>query len=382
MKIVQVQTQAEAAGAQRVSDMVGEGLRRRGHTVRTVFLYRKTDVYDDDPNSDFILKERPHSKLAMLGAVAGLWRYLRREQPDAVIAYQHFGNVAGAVGAHLAGCKVVIANQSGAPFKGGLPGVASLVDRVIGSLGLYQHNVVNSAWTEAQFAPYPARYRRRLVRIDHGVMLPPHVYGRNAARSAFGLPITARLVVSSGRLTAVKNFAAIVRCLPLLKGVHLAIAGVGPESEALLAEARSLGVAERLHLVGEVPPQRIHEFLATGEVYAFASLTETFGLSAAEAAVSGLPIVANDLPVLREVLSDTEGRSAALFAAENDTAAFTAAIARVLAEPLLAGQLGAVGMRLANRYSPQVMADAYARLLEPALPDGVRSMTPNLRDEA
>ena len=59
MKIVQVQTQAEAAGAQRVSDMVGEGLRARGHQVRTVFMYRKTDVYDRDPNADFVLCRRP-----------------------------------------------------------------------------------------------------------------------------------------------------------------------------------------------------------------------------------------------------------------------------------------------------------------------------------
>ena len=35
MKIIQVQTQAEAAGAQRISTMVGEGLRARGHEVHT-----------------------------------------------------------------------------------------------------------------------------------------------------------------------------------------------------------------------------------------------------------------------------------------------------------------------------------------------------------
>ena len=35
MKIIQVQTQAEAGGAQHVSDMLGAGLRARGHDVRT-----------------------------------------------------------------------------------------------------------------------------------------------------------------------------------------------------------------------------------------------------------------------------------------------------------------------------------------------------------
>ncbi len=59
MRVVQVQTQAEAAGAQRVSDMVGEGLRARGHEARTVFMYRKTDAYDRDPHADFVLSAPP-----------------------------------------------------------------------------------------------------------------------------------------------------------------------------------------------------------------------------------------------------------------------------------------------------------------------------------
>ena len=85
MKIVQVQTQAEAAGAQRISDMVGEGLRARGHAVRTVFMYRKTDAYDRDPNADFILTERPRGLPGQIRAAIGLTQYLREARPDAVI---------------------------------------------------------------------------------------------------------------------------------------------------------------------------------------------------------------------------------------------------------------------------------------------------------
>ena len=68
MKIVQVQTQAEAAGAQRVSDMVGEGLRARGHDVRTVFMYRKTEAYDQDAYADFVLHEQPSGLLGQVKA--------------------------------------------------------------------------------------------------------------------------------------------------------------------------------------------------------------------------------------------------------------------------------------------------------------------------
>ena len=70
MKIIQVQTQAEAAGAQRVSDMVGDGLRIHGHEVRTVFMWRKTGVYDDDPHVDFVLAGPPEGLLDLVRAVA------------------------------------------------------------------------------------------------------------------------------------------------------------------------------------------------------------------------------------------------------------------------------------------------------------------------
>src|SRR5690606_13665506 len=285
MKIIQVQTQAEAAGAQRISDMVGEGLRARGHEVRTVFMYRKTPVYDQDPYADFILRQPPRGIAGQLRAASGLIAYLRRARPDAVISYQHYGNVFGTIGGWLAGARYMVANQSGAPQRKGMPGIASLIDKWMGSLGLYHANVVNSAWTEAQFADYPASYRRRIRRIDHGVAGPRQIYEKKAARAAFNLPPDAWLAVSTGRLSPQKNHIALVGALPRLAGLHVAIAGAGPEHDRLVAFAQKHKVADRLHFVGEVEPARIFEFLAAGDVFVFPSTNETFGLSAAEAAI-------------------------------------------------------------------------------------------------
>ena len=205
MKIVQVQTQAEAAGAQRISDMVGEGLRARGHAVRTVFMYRKTDAYDRDPNADFILTERPRGLPGQIRAAIGLTQYLREARPDAVITYQHYGNIFGTIGARLAGVRRIVANQSGAPHSRGVMGLLSQIDKLMGMAGLYQVNVVNSGWTQAQFDRYPQSYRRRMHRIDHGVPVAGEEFDKAAARAAFGLPQNVRLAVSSGRLTRMKN---------------------------------------------------------------------------------------------------------------------------------------------------------------------------------
>ncbi len=364
MKIIQVQTQAEAAGAQRISDMVGAGLQARGHDVRTVFMYRKTDVYDGDPNADFILRSTPRGPAGRARAAFGLIRYLIRERPDAVITYQYWGNLFGTIGGRLAGARHLIANQSGQPMTRGLLGIASRLDRLIGAWGFYHHNIVNSAWTLAQFAAYPVAYRRRLRRIDHGVAGPDRRTNKAAARAAFGLPAGARLVVSTGRLTPEKNPHVLVRALGLLPDVHVAIAGTGPSRDDLAAIAKEAGVSDRLHLVGEVPPARIFEFLAAGDLFAFASRFETFGLSAAEAAISGLPVVASDLPVLHEVLKTSDGRPAALFAAGGSVTAFAEKIGTVFADPEMAARLAAAGRDLAARYAPEAMCLEYERLLQ------------------
>ena len=357
MKIVQVQTQAEAAGAQRVSDMVGEGLRARGHEVRTVFMYRKTAAYDADPHADFVLDHKPRGPLDLLRAIAGLIAYTRRERPDAVISYQHYGNMFGTLAGRLAGTRRLVANQSGAPGRHGGP-LASPVDRLMGRFGAYHYSVVNSAWMEAQFDAYPASYRARLRRIDHGVLAQSSDIDRRSARVAFGLPDNVYLAISSGRLTADKNHRVLVEALAALPDIHLGIAGVGPEQDALRQLAIERGLADRLHLVGEVPPERIFEFLAAGDLYLFPSRTETFGLAAAEAAIAGLPVVANDIPVLREVLGD-----AAIYVDAERPADVAAAIGRLAAEPHLAARLAAAGRALHDKYSPAVMSEAYDALL-------------------
>jgi glycosyltransferase involved in cell wall biosynthesis len=363
MKIVQVQTQAEAAGAQRVSDIVGQGLRRRGHQVRTVFMYRKTEAYDDDPNADFALRERPRGILDELRAVVALIAYMRRERPDAVLAYQHFGSVFGTIAGRLAGVTRIVANQSGVPLRGGSRGVATALDRLLGTLGLYRYSIVNSAWTATQFSGYPLSYRRRIRRIDHAVAMPATAHEQRAARAAFGLPQDVRLIVSSGRLSVLKNHVTLLRALSVLPpDVHLAIAGQGPEEGALVASADELQLGKRFHLVGEVPPERMFEFLSAGDVYVFASLQETFGLAAAEAAVAGLPVVSSDLAVLREVLTADTG-PAASFVPPMDALGFAAAIDNVLTDAARAERLRTAGRRLGERYAPERMCEQYEALL-------------------
>jgi L-malate glycosyltransferase len=360
-RIVMVQTQAEAAGAQEVSRILGHGLEARGYSVHHVFFFRRTAAFDDAPNTFFCALQRPADLPALLRMLVALVRHLKQLRPDAVLCFQHYGNVVGAVAARLAGARAIVANRTSA--RALEPRLTRWLDLAFGTAGLFSRVVVNSKAIAEEYRSHPRRYQARLLRIDHGFEAKTASEGKTAARAMLGLPSGVCLLGSAARLHASKNLAAAVRLLGLDPGWHLALAGQGPERERLMQVAKGLGVFDRVHFVGELPPDRIGDFLQALDVFVFPSLAESFGLAAVEAAQAGIPVVANDLEVLHEVLA-VEGSPCALFVDAGDAQAFAAAVRSLLEDSGLREALTSRGPALADRYSLEAMVGGYAALLE------------------
>ncbi len=85
---------------------------------------------------------------------------------------------------------------------------------------------------------------------------------------------------------------------------HLALAGQGTEAAHLVALARELRCGERLHLLGELASDEVADFLASLDIFVFPSeVGRPSDSRLLRRRRRGLPVVANDLPVLREVLA-------------------------------------------------------------------------------
>ena len=69
------------------------------------------------------------------------------------------------------------------------------------------------------------------------MFVPDRALSKTQARAAFGLPPEAPLIVSTGRLNALKDHVALVDALRGVAGAHLAIAGDGPKRQAILDRA-------------------------------------------------------------------------------------------------------------------------------------------------
>ena len=118
---------------------------------------------------------------------------------------------------------------------------------------------------------------------------------------------------------------------PDLAGLHLVFGGgetlfdYRDYRAAFEARAAELGVTPEI--VGVLNDEEMPTLVAEASALAMVSVREGFGLAGMEALAAGVPVVARDLPVLREVYGDT-----VVFAA--DVPGIAAALARQLSAPL------------------------------------------------
>lgn len=147
--------------------------------------------------------------------------------------------------------------------------------------------------------------------VDHVSVVPTGIdtvkfskVSREEARGELQWSDDLRYFVSMGRLAKEKNFHVLLEAFRLLdrEDTRLVIIGSGDEKEELEELAESLGVSERVEFTGLVAFDRVPVYLAAGDYFAFASVTETQGLVTLEAMASGLPVAAVDASGTREAV--------------------------------------------------------------------------------
>jgi glycosyltransferase involved in cell wall biosynthesis len=180
----------------------------------------------------------------------------------------------------------------------------------------------------------------KLVTVHYGLdELPAGVSDPTPAEA--GIPHDSPLVVAVGRLIEQKNHPTLLRAFARVHAerpsARLAILGGGP------LEAETRGLAEELGLAGAVVlPGRteIRDWLERADVFAHSSRWEGFGIVLLEAMLAGLPIVATRVSAVPEVVVDGE---TGLLVEPGDDAAFSAALAALVADPDRARSLGEAG---------------------------------------
>lgn len=135
---------------------------------------------------------------------------------------------------------------------------------------------------------------------------------------------------------------------PLLRGgtVHLAIVGEGERRVAVERITHRLGLTSGVTLHGAL--RDVRPVLHASHIYVSTAAVEGFGISVAEAAACGLPVIAYDAPGgLREVVVD--GVTGRLIAPDHPDA-FVEAVERLLPDRSLRECMGRAGRDYVSRH--------------------------------
>jgi glycosyltransferase involved in cell wall biosynthesis len=181
-------------------------------------------------------------------------------------------------------------------------------------------------WADRTVAPSQsfAEQLRKWARSDvswihHG--FDPEIFFRD--RTALSADIQAKLESGAGKLRLLfvshynyyRNFETLLRAMPRLAQ------RLGPDNVRLyltcelLSEKnpgsfdpstarhliRELGIRDQVVELGAIPYQHLHKVYQACNIYVTPAYTETFAYPLVEAMACGLPIVASDLPVHREI---------------------------------------------------------------------------------
>lgn len=175
-----------------------------------------------------------------------------------------------------------------------------------------------------------------------------------------------------GRIVPEKGLLTLLKALALIQDLswRLVIVGAGPFAEHFDAEARALGLTDRIKHAGFVPHEQAPRYLSALDLLVLPSETqpnwkEQFGRVVIEAMACGTPVVGSDSGEIPNLIRDTGG---GLVFKERQPQEMANRLATLIREPALRAELAAKGRQAAEtRYSLPAIARKFADTVEAAV---------------
>ncbi|HKT21617.1 MAG TPA: glycosyltransferase family 4 protein [Nitrososphaerales archaeon] len=165
--------------------------------------------------------------------------------------------------------------------------------------------------SEGQRALLPAWMREKAVVSPLGVDLDVfHPLDKYAERARLGLDQQLTYGIFVGRLVAAKGLRPLLHAVQMISrkipGFHLLVAGDGPMQGELEATSKSIGIGDRVHLLGWLGSERLASFLNAADMLIHPSFREAGPLAVLESLACGTPVIAKPVGYVPE-LSETIG---------------------------------------------------------------------------
>lgn len=235
-----------------------------------------------------------------LRSFLAILRCLRAERPDIVHLNSSKASALGALAARLAGIPRIVFTVHGWPFGEQRNAVSKVFIWLISWLtALLSHAVICVSDHDLRQAQRMPLIARKAVRIWNGIDLGMIFGSGERIRTAFppGVSITGTV----GELNKNKNHIALIEEAREKTSMHVAIVGEGELRGTLAQQIKEYDLQSRVRLFGFIPAT---EALKGFDRFALPSLKEGLPYVALEAKLAGLPIIANRVGGVGEILDN------------------------------------------------------------------------------
>lgn len=158
--------------------------------------------------------------------------------------------------------------------------------------------------------------------VDTELFKPPR--DRNVARARVGF--LRPTLLSVGLLIERKGHERTIRALAYLPEFELVIVGDGPDRKRLERVAQTIGVSERVRMIGSRPHYELSEMYGAADMLVLSSTREGWANVLLESMACGTPVIVSNIPGSCEIVQRPE---AGLIVEENTPEAIARAIRRL-----------------------------------------------------
>jgi glycosyltransferase involved in cell wall biosynthesis len=184
-----------------------------------------------------------------------------------------------------------------------------------------------------------------------------------------------------------RNFETLFRAIPLIKrglgsrpiALFLTcklVAGANPgtyRTDSASRLVRELGISNDVVELGAIPYRLLHHVYRAADVYVSPAYAESFAHPLVESMSSGLPVVASDLPVHKEVCG-----SAAIYFERFSPQQLAERVVEIAQVPQLAAQLSKTGIERSTVFSWKNHVERIVELAKSLMPQfGLNTIQPN-----
>lgn len=322
MKICHIITRMIVGGAQENTLLTIKGHIEKGHEVVLVTGFspgREGELLKNVEMPSFSIVEIPElvrevSPFKDLKALSRLQAYLEKEKFDVVHTHSSKAGIIGRIAARRAGVPVVVHTVHGQAFhayeKFWKKKMYILAERIAAKYCDKIYAVAQAMIDQCVEAKVAPREKYMVVYSGMDTAAFSNAKRDMELRKSLGIPENAKVVATVARLFPMKGYEemlpAAAQLVKKFPDLHFLPVGDGPMFEELQKQIAELGMSDRFHFAGLVPPHKVCDYIAQADLLWHLSLHEGLPRAVVQALAVGIPAIGYKLDGTPEVILNGE----------------------------------------------------------------------------